>query len=194
MNDIKKHSILYISIAIIVISITFVVSYAYMTAKVIGNEDANNTKVSTGTLEVSFTTSSYIKENDMQLINAADVAKSAVHTDFSISHSKNSNVTTKYNLYLTELTISDNFKSKYFKWELLKNGTTLYRGNFTNAITEKDYLLTSSPQTLEVSKTDNYILRIWLENDLQVNQIDLTNGTFSGKVKLIASPGEYFKK
>ena len=89
MNDIKKHSILYISIAIIVISITFVVSYAYMIAKIIGNEDANNTKVSTGTLEVSFATSSYIKENDMQLINAADVAKSAVHTDFSISHSKN---------------------------------------------------------------------------------------------------------
>lgn len=190
MNDIKKHSILYISIAIIVISITFVVSYAYMTAKVIGNEDANNTKVSTGTLEVSFTTSSYIKENDMQLINAADVAKSAAHTDFSISHSKNSNVATKYNLYLTELTISDNFKSKYFKWELLKNGTTLYSGNFTNAITGEDYLLTSSPQTLEVSKTDNYILRIWLENDLQVNQIDLTNGTFSGNVKLIARPGE----
>ena len=50
MNDIKKHSILYISIAIILISITFVVSYAYMIAKVIGNEDANNTKVSTGTL------------------------------------------------------------------------------------------------------------------------------------------------
>ena len=186
MNDIKKHSSLYISIAIIVISITFVVSYAYMIAKIIGNEDANNTKVSTGTLEVSFTTSSYIKENDMPLINAADVAKSAVHTDFSISHSKNSNVATKYNLYLTELTISDNFKSKYFKWELLKNGTTLYSGNFTNAITGEDYLLTSSPQTLEVSKTDNYILRIWLENDLQVNQIDLTNGTFSGKVKLIA--------
>lgn len=190
MNDIKKHSILYISIAIIVISITFVVSYAYMIAKVIGNEDANNTKVSTGTLEVSFTTSSYIKENDMPLINAADVAKSAVHTDFSISHSKNSNVATKYNLYLTELTISDNFKSKYFKWELLKNGTTLYSGNFTNAITGEDYLLTSSPQTLEVSKTDNYILRIWLENDLQVNQIDLTNGTFSGNVKLIARPRE----
>ena len=96
----------------------------------------------------------------------------------------------KYNLYLTELTISDNFKSKYFKWELLKNGTTLYSGNFTNAITGEDYLLTSSPQTLEVSKTDNYILRIWLENDLQVNQIDLTNGTFSGKVKLIARSGE----
>ena len=190
MNDIKKYSILYISIAIIVISITFVVSYAYMIAKIIGNEDANNTKVSTGTLEVSFTTSSYIKENDMPLINAADVAKSAVHTDFSISHSKNSNVATKYNLYLTELTISDNFKSKYFKWELLKNGTTLYSGNFTNAITGKDYLLTSSPQTLEVSKTDNYILRIWLENDLQVNQIDLTNGTFSGNVKLIARSGE----
>ena len=109
MNDIKKHSILYISIAIIVISITFIVSYAYMTATVTGNEDANNTKVSTGTLELSFTTSSYIKENDMPLINATDVAKNAVHTDFSISHTENSNVATKYNLYLTELTISDNF-------------------------------------------------------------------------------------
>ena len=190
MNDIKKHSILYISIAIIVISITFVVSYAYMIAKVIGNEDANNTKVSTGTLEVSFTTSSYIKENDMQLIDAADVAKSAVHTDFSISHTENSNVATKYNLYLTELTISDNFKSKYFKWELLKNGTTLYSGNFINATTGEDYLLTATPQTLEVSKTDSYILRVWLENDETVNQLDLTNGSFSGKVKLIANSGE----
>lgn len=190
MNDIKKHSIIYISIAIIVISITFIVSYAYMTATVTGNEDANNTKVSTGTLELSFTTSSYIKENDMPLINATDVAKNAVHTDFSISHTENSNVATKYNLYLTELTISDNFKSKYFKWELLKNGTTLYSGNFTNATTGEDYLLTAAPQTLEASNTDSYILRVWLENDETVNQLDLTNGSFSGKVKLIAKSGE----
>ena len=96
----------------------------------------------------------------------------------------------KVALFVKKVFLIFHFKSKYFKWELLKNGTTLYSGNFTNAITGEDYLLTSSPQTLEVSKTDNYILRIWLENDLQVNQIDLTNGTFSGKVKLIARSGE----
>ena len=189
MKDFKKHLVLYISVVVILISITFTISYAYFAAKI--NGKGEETKVTAGILDLDFATSSYINLADMLLIDSDEVSAKAPHTDFVVKHKSTSTVSTKYNLYLTELNISDNFKSNYLKWQLIKDGNVLYTGDFKNAVNNEDLLLTTTPQELSITKTagDSYALRIWLENDPNVNQISLTNGSLTAKVKVVAKTG-----
>lgn len=178
----KKNIVFYICIVVILISAAFYFSYAYMTATV--NGTANATNINAGTLTVDFATSAYISNTNLLLINDTDRATKADKTSFTVSNS--GNVSANYVLSLTELTISDNFKSSYFKWELLKNGTAIYSGNFTSAVTGTEFTLTSSAQTIAVSATDSYVLRIWL-SESGTDQTSLTNGSFSAKVKMTAT-------
>lgn len=186
MNDLKKHLVLYISIVVVLICIVFTASYAYFIANIRNN--GKETNVVAGAIDLDFTTSNYINLESMNLIEAEDVDSKAPHTDFKVKHKATSNVDLKYQLYLTDVKISDNFKSKYLKWQLLKEGKELYSGDFQNTISDQDMLLTTNPQDLTVSQTngDSYVLRIWLENDPNVNQIDLTNGELTAKVKVVA--------
>ena len=179
--------VLYLSITIILISVAFVISYAFFTANILGNDTATKTNVTTGTLNIDFATSAYINNTNLFLIADSDAATKADTTNFTVANTSG-NVTGKYTLSLTELTISDNFKSSDFKWQLLKNGTELTSGNFLSALTGTDFNLTTSNQTINVGQTDTYILRVWLSESGQ-DQLTLTNGTFSAKVKMTATQG-----
>src|SRR5574344_18938 len=181
----KRNLILYLSIVVILICIAFSASYAYFTATITGNDTAKTTQVTSGTLDIDFTTSAYISNSNLFLIDDADKATKADATTFTVANS-NGNVSGKYNLVLTELAISDNLKSQYFKWELLKNDTAINNGDFTSAVTGTDFNLTSTSQTIAVNSTDSYILRIWL-SESNTNQISLTSGSFSAKVKMVAT-------
>ena len=182
----KKHNIIfYISIIIILVTLAFCLSYAYLIAIVKGNTTATKTQAQAGSIKVEFSTSDYINNTSLMLIQDAERATKAEISKFSLSNTSTNAITTRYDIYLTNLTISDNFKSTYFKWELLKNDTILDSGNFTTAVTGTDFKLNTTTQTITASSIDNYILRIWL-SESGTNQLSLTNGNFAAKVKIIS--------
>ena len=183
----KRNYLLYISLIVILISIAFSLSYAYLSANVTGNDTAKTTNVTSGTLNIDFATSAYISNNNMLLISDENVATQADQTSFTVANTTG-NINGKYTLSLTELSISANLKSSDFKWDLLKNGTSISSGNFTTAVTGTDFDLTSGVQTISTNTTDSYVLRIWL-SETTSDQQSLENGTFSAKIKMTATQG-----
>lgn len=186
MNELKKHIVLYISIVLIIITVTFTISYAFFQTIISGNDTAKKTEATTGNLAIDFTTSQYINDTNLMLIQDADRAAKAPYTTFTIKPTSDTNVASQYNLYLTDINISDNLKSADFKWEIIKGSTTINSGNYLNATSGTDLLLTSTPIDLSATSTgDTWIFRTWL-SETNEDQLSLTNGTFSARVKVVA--------
>ena len=182
-----KHTILYISIALILITTAFTASRAFYLAKINVTDTINPSTVTNANLDIEFLTSQYINEPSMMLINDADRQNSTAYTNFTITSKSTSTMTANYTLYLTDFTISTNFISEDFKWELTKKGdsgeTTIATGNFSNAVSGKDYTLTTDEITISPSETQQYVFRIWLSY-ADRNQSNLLEGSFSGKIGL----------
>ena len=182
-----KHTILYISIALILITTAFTASRAFYLAKINVTDTINPSTVTNANLEIEFLTSRYINEPKMMLINDADRQNSTAYTNFTITSKSTSTMTANYTLYLTDFTISTNFISEDFKWELTKKGdsgeTTIATGNFSNAVSGKDYTLTTDEITISPSETQQYVFRIWLSY-ADRDQSNLLEGSFSGKIGL----------
>lgn len=182
-----KHTILYISIALILITTAFTASRAFYLAKINVTDTINPSTVTNANLDIEFLTSQYINELSMMLINDADRQNSTAYTNFTITSKSTSTMTANYTLYLTDFTISTNFISEDFKWELTKKGdsgeTTIATGNFSNAVSGKDYTLTTDEITISPSETQQYVFRIWLSY-ADRDQSNLLEGSFSGKIGL----------
>ncbi len=182
-----KHTILYISIALILITTAFTASRAFYLAKINVTDTINPSTVTNANLDIEFLTSQYINEPSMMLINDADRQNSTAYTNFTITSKSTSTMTANYTLYLTDFTISTNFMSEDFKWELTKKGdsgeTTIATGNFSNAVSGKDYTLTTDEITISPSETQQYVFRIWLSY-ADRDQSNLLEGSFSGKIGL----------
>lgn len=182
-----KHTILYISIALILITTAFIASRAFYLAKINVTDTINPSTVTNANLDIEFLTSRYINEPKMMLINDADRQNSTAYTNFTITSKSTSTMTANYTLYLTDFTISTNFISEDFKWELTKKGdsgeTTIATGNFSNAVSGKDYTLTTDEITISPSETQQYVFRIWLSY-ADRDQSNLLEGSFSGKIGL----------
>lgn len=182
-----KHTILYISIALILITTAFTASRAFYLAKINVTDTINPSTITNANLDIEFLTSQYINEPSMMLINDADRQNSTAYTNFTITSKSTSTMTANYTLYLTDFTISTNFISEDFKWELTKKGdsgeTTIATGNFSNAVSGKDYTLTTDEITISPSETQQYVFRIWLSY-ADRDQSNLLEGSFSGKIGL----------
>lgn len=182
-----KHTILYISIALILITTAFTASRAFYLAKINVTDTINPSTVTNANLDIEFLTSQYINEPSMMLIKDADRQNSTAYTNFTITSKSTSTMTANYTLYLTDFTISTNFISEDFKWELTKKGdsgeTTIATGNFSNAVSGKDYTLTTDEITISPSETQQYVFRIWLSY-ADRDQSNLLEGSFSGKIGL----------
>lgn len=182
-----KHTILYISIALILITTAFTASRAFYLAKINVTDTINPSTVTNANLDIEFLTSQYINEPSMMLINDADRQNSTAYTNFTITSKSTSTMKANYTLYLTDFTISTNFISEDFKWELTKKEdsgeTTIATGNFSNAVSGKDYTLTTDEITISPSETQQYVFRIWLSY-ADRDQSNLLEGSFSGKIGL----------
>lgn len=186
-NETVKHVILYISITLIIATVTFALSRAYYLAKITVADKINATTVKNANLDIEFLTSQYINDANLMLIKDSERQVSAPYTSFSVTSKYTSTITTNYTLYLTDFTISDNFVSSDFKWELAQKNdsgeTQIATGSFADATSGKDYTLTTTDITISPQDTHQYIFRIWLsytDND----QANLLNGSFSGKMAL----------
>lgn len=186
-NETVKHVILYISITLLLITVTFSASRAYYLARITVTDKINDTSITNANLDIDFLTSQYINEPKLMLINDSDRVASAPYTSFAITSKSTSTISADYTLYLTDFTISDNFVSNDFKWELVRKNdsgeTQVATGNFANAVTGEDYTLTTASITIAPQDTHQYIFRIWLSYT-DSDQANLLNGSFSGKIAL----------
>ena len=158
-------------------------SYFSVTTNYATTEEERTTYVTTDYLDVDFTTDEYINNTSLMLISNDDVATKAEKTKFTIAKKDGKSYAIKYNIYLTELNISDNLKSSDFKWDLLQNGVSIYSSSFEGAVTGDTFMLTAEPLLLSTDVSASYELRVWLEETTN-DQIELLNGEFSAKVAI----------
>ncbi len=189
MDGLKKHIAIYVAIACLLVVGTFSITYSFFLANIQADETITPTKVTVGNLDLSFVTSQYINADKVSLIDDEDRKTDAPYTKFVVSHSAESNVPGKYNIYITDLEISDNFRTSDFKWELVSLTddveNVVASGDFLTAKTGQDFKLTSSDIQLPLGTAHTYIFRVWLSNDPDENQIGLTNGSFKGKINIV---------
>lgn len=204
-NHLVKIGVLLIAIVILGVSLT----YAYYNAKLSGESNVDNQKAANFKVTSTLTSANVINDAKMSLIDAANINTEADKVEFSVTNDVTSTVSGKYFVYLTELKISKNLYSKYFKWQLVRKTSggesIIDSGDFSKAIrtdatvpgeatnvltTVQDIGLNKVALVIPKSTTDNLIFRIWIENNPSENQVDLTNGAFEGKLKIDATPSK----
>lgn len=183
---------LIITMSIIIIGLS--ASYAYYVNKVeevnAGNQGIS---VTSGELTMNFATSQTITANAAGLVNDSDILTSADYTAFSITLPANSKVDAAlYSLYLTDTSMTSNFKSPYLKWALYSADTQVASGNFSNVNLSSTANADGTYNVSDIALLDNvsiskggttsYKLYIWLSYDANALQNDLLEGTLSTKV------------
>lgn len=192
---------------IIVMSIVIIglsISYAYYLNTIEEvNPENQGTNITSGKLSMNFATSQYINATAAGLIDDEDVLDPSNNnfTQFSVSFVEDNSVdSATYNLYLTEISMTQNFKNEDVKWALYNSSNELIaNGNFSSATLSStangdgtynaDNITLKNDITISPGTTNSYKLYIWLSNDDQTNQIDLLNGTLNAKVGFRATAG-----
>lgn len=193
--------IIVLVLALIVLGVA--ATYAYYTSSISGTP--SQTSLESGKLyfNTNLESVSAINNTKLHLINAVDKNTQAEKVTFTAENTSNSTVSAKYYVYLKNVKLSKNLYSEYFKWELVQNGTVRSSGSFAtasrsdaattgeaeNVITSaNDIQLNTDALVIAPNTKDTVIFRMWLENSETENQIELTNGSFSGKLYLEAVP------
>ena len=192
----KRNLVLYISIAVIMICVTFKASYAYYTGVVINTTEPTPTVVETGSLDIKFANNvQYLNAENLTLMTAAEAATASNnYSSFTVSNS--GSIAGKYKLYLSNYSITENLVNADFKWKLTVDGTS-YTGTFydlfngktaTNGViasNSENIPLLTNKVSISGNTSHNCEFRVWIQDE-DHNQIGLTEGTFSTTIKLIA--------
>ena len=207
-RNITKVIILVVSLIVIGVSGT----YAYFTMSLTGGP--SETKATSGVFKVvsSLEDTSAINNTRLRLIDVADKDTKAEKLTFTVTSLPETNVDARYYIQLKNIKLSKNLYNSYLKWEISKDtGEVLASGDFSQAkrdgeptINEADNVLTNAQNidlttsiyttsgenglVLKQKTTETLVFRIWLQNDPNTNQIDLTNGSFLGQLFLKAVP------
>lgn len=199
-NSLAKVMILVVSLIVIGVSGT----YAYYTLSM---SDPSTTSAKSGVFKVesSLETTNAINNNKIRLINNIEKEIKAEKVIFTVTSKSESTIDGEYYIYLKDILLSKNLYTKYLHWELVKNNVVEASGDFADAASkrtdtpvanEADNVVTSisemklneTPLHLNKNSKDTLIFRLWLENDPNVNQIAITNGSFAGRLYLEAFP------
>ena len=193
-------SVLVVSIIVIGISLSF----AYFTMSIQGSSDTGNNQAAILNVTTTLTTADAINATSLAIIDGSEYLTKAESIEFTVTNNTDSNVNALYTINMTDITISKNMLSQYFKWALVINSDTgnAITGSFqdlsladegntdasTVTIGSKVLIADENARSLSIGATDTITLYLWLENDDNVDQLYLTNGTFSGKLSLNATP------
>lgn len=193
-------SVLVVSIIVIGISLSF----AYFTMSIQGSSDTGNNQAAILNVTTTLTTADAINATSLAIIDGSEYLTKAESIEFTVTNNTDSNVNALYTINMTDITISKNMLSQYFKWALVINSDTsnAITGSFqdlsladegnsdTSTVTmgSKVLIADENARSLSIGATDTITLYLWLENDDNVDQLYLTNGTFSGKLSLNATP------
>ena len=193
-------SVLVVSIIVIGISLSF----AYFTMSIQGSSDTGNNQAAILNVTTTLTTADAINATSLAIIDGSEYLTKAESIEFTVTNNTDSNVNALYTINMTDITISKNMLSQYFKWAFVINSDTsnAITGSFqdlsladegnsdTSTVTmgSKVLIADENARSLSIGATDTITLYLWLENDDNVDQLYLTNGTFSGKLSLNATP------
>lgn len=206
-NEMKKHIIKIGILTVAIITLGISLSYAYYSANMSGKAEITKRQAARLDLTSTLTDAQAINNSKLSLINASEVETKSEKVEFAVQNASTSTVAGKYYVYLTNIEISKNLYSKYFKWELVRvtssGESKIANGDFSTAVrvgsvvdgeannvvtTAEDIGLNKVALQLAINTKDDLIFRLWLENDENINQIDLTSGSFKGKLKIEATP------
>ena len=182
-NKNKKRIFRFSVFLAIIIPVILSLSFAYFQAIITG-EDAGVTSTSTDTFDIELITENdgYINAIDLLLITPEEVAEHSQKGYFKVVSGSNEHYV-YYTLSLSEITISSNLQVDDFKWQLLKDNIEHSSGTF-NGVSQNSMTLASNI-LIGANETANYELRLWIE-ETGVDQISLMNGSFVGKVSMVA--------
>lgn len=196
-DNAKKRIILgslIIVVSIIIIGVSISYAYYLNTVEEVNPDSQIVNFGSSGELVMNLTTEQLIEANAADLINDADVLSSDDYTAFSITLPEDAvSASANYNLYLTDIKMTNNFKSEYVKWALYSStNEQLATGTFNDAILSEtangdgtynaENITVLSNLNINRGDTVSYKLYIWLSNDPDNKQNDLLEGTLSTKV------------
>jgi len=181
---------LIITISLVIMGISL--SYAYF-VNVVEEVNPGNKGISvrSGALTMNFATSRTITATGAGLIKESDVLTSGDYTAFSITLPSDGKVNNaQYNLYLTDTTMTSNFKSADLKWALYSADTKVAEGDFSGVTLSNpvNNVYSASNVSLlnnvNISKgtTTSYKLYVWLNYDANNQQNQLLKGSLSTKV------------
>ncbi len=194
-NHFAKVIVLVLALIVLGISMT----YAYFTSQITG-EPATN--IGSGRLDVTTSLTEATAMNNTK-VKLVDSDSDAEKVSFTVTSASTSTVDGKYDVYLQAVQLSKNLFSDDFKWKLVNGEQVLGEGTFAsperkteaadgeeaNAIVDiKDMKLNTTSISIIPGHTDHLEFRVWLQNSPTENQIELTNGSFSGKLYLEAVP------
>ena len=190
-----------VTLSIIIFGIS--VTYAYFSLLFEGSLTVDNNIAATLNVSSNLTSlTDAINASQMSLISKEEIESKAKKVEFNVKNESTSNVNAKYLVKLVDFSLTKNLSSKYFKWRLVINpglNQKVIDGNFLDdkiapektSSTELASNLTKEIATnlpLNINQTDNLVFYIWLENDSADDQLYLTNGSFSAKLAIEASP------
>ncbi|MBE6161793.1 MAG: hypothetical protein E7158_06210, partial [Firmicutes bacterium] len=197
----KNKKLKIIALSILLVTLIGAATYAYFELE---SEATNKTetKVQTSTfdIETSLTNLDGINAKDIPLINEEEIDTKAVTLDFDVKSLARTKLPGKFNIYLKDVEITNNFISEYFKWQLVMDGNVIGSGDFSD-INTKGTPDSNKTNTNSKSYFSNYYikqginfngfnksnlsLKIYLLN-AEVNQNSLLNGNLKAKVAVEA--------
>ena len=199
-----KNTVLIYVLVVSIIVIGISLSFAYFTMSIQGSSDTGNNQAAILNVTTTLTTADAINATSLAIIDGSEYLTKAESIEFTVTNNTDSNVNALYTINMTDITISKNMLSQYFKWALVINSDTgnAITGSFqdlsladegntdtsTVTIGSKVLIADENARSLSIGATDTITLYLWLENDDNVDQLYLTNGTFSGKLSLNATP------
>lgn len=183
---------LIITLSLVIIGLSLSYAYYINTVEEVnaGNQGVN---ITSGELTMNFATTQSISASAAGLINDSDILTSADYTAFSITLPADSKIdNAAYNLFLTDTTMTSNFKSAYLKWALYSADVQVASGDFSGvtladtANADGTYNVSdiSLLNNVAISKgtTTSYKLYVWLSYSADALQNDLLDGSLSTKV------------
>ncbi len=158
-----KRVIMILNVVTIVLIISLLgFSYTWYVASNVSTKININTPNS-NIIKTDFATTEYINNTIGVPILASEVATKADKNIFTIIAQETMTKKADYNIYIDEIVMDDALKISDFKWELLKNNTSVANGDFSSIGNNKRIDLYTTNLTLGATTPDSYELRIWLE-------------------------------
>jgi len=207
-STLQKYTILAVVLVFVIVLVGFGMSYAFFSISFTGNGEVPSSSAATLNVTTTLTNAKAIDTHELAIIDAAEYKTKGEKVEFAVTNQSTSNVNAKYTIKLVEMSLSKKLLSQYFKWELVINegseNQKIFRGNFADATLAsegnndstqvsnltKQLITDADALSLNISQTDQIKFYIWLENDSSVNQLYLTEGTFSGKLSMDAVPSK----
>ncbi len=180
---IKKKYLVLIVLTLIVSTSTLTLSY--FKGDVL-NDTINKTQVTTGSIDIKIDDTSVIVNSVKPIYtNGNNYEKASFIKHFSVTNGVDSlNVCTK--LYLRINDIDTELANSYFRYAVVNDdtGTTL-TGNFENVVNGTELDL-GSLYFFENDVTKNYTMYIWIEYDVDADQMSMLNKNMNATLYVVA--------